>query len=148
MCFGKGLASGIPIGSVLATSEVAAAWSKGEHTTTFGGNPIACAAATATLTEVLSKRLWLNAFEVGAKLQGVLGHLPHGVVREVRGLGLMLAVETRQPSGPMVRKLLSGGLLVIPTGLNVVRTLPPINLDAAVVAEAAPMIEEAFQDDT
>jgi acetylornithine/LysW-gamma-L-lysine aminotransferase len=146
MCFGKGLASGIPIGAVLTTSEVASVWAKGEHTTTFGGNPISCAAAAATLNEVVSNRLWLNAADKGAMLKEVLQGLPRSVVREVRGLGLMLAIETRQPNAVAVRKLLSGGLLAIPTGLNVVRALPPINLDAAVIAEATPIIESAFQE--
>ena len=59
----------------------------------------------------------------------------------------MLAVETKQPSGPVIRKLLSSGLLPIPTGLNVVRMLPPINLDATVLAEAVPIIETAFEED-
>jgi acetylornithine/LysW-gamma-L-lysine aminotransferase len=147
MCFGKGLASGLPIGSILTTAEIASAWTKGEHTTTFGGNPISCAAGAATLNEVMSKKLWLNAADMGAKLMNLFRELPHSVVRESRGLGLMLAVETRQPSTPAIRKLLSGGLLPIPTGLNAVRMLPPINLEPAVIAEAAPIIEAAFKED-
>jgi acetylornithine/LysW-gamma-L-lysine aminotransferase len=147
MCFGKGLASGIPIGSVLTTMEVASSWTKGEHTTTFGGNPISCAAGAATLNEVISKKLWLNAADMGSRLMEVFGSLPLAVVREARGVGLMLAVETKQPSGPVIRKLLSSGLLPIPTGLNVVRMLPPINLDATVLAEAVPIIETAFEED-
>ncbi len=146
MCFGKGLASGIPIGSVLTTAEIASAWTKGEHTTTFGGNPISCAAGAATLNEVMSKKLWLNAADMGSKLMSLFGELSHSVVREARGLGLMLAVETRQPSAPVIRRLLANGLLPIPTGLNVVRMLPPINVDAAIIAEAAPIIEAAFRD--
>ncbi len=147
MCFGKGLASGIPIGAVLTTPEIAAAWTKGEHTTTFGGNPISCAAAAATLNQVVSSKLWINAAVQGARLMEVFNRLPRSVVREARGMGLMLAVETRQPSTPVVKKLLAGGLLSIPTGLNVVRALPPINLDSSVLAEATPIIESAFQGD-
>lgn len=147
MCFGKGLASGIPIGSILTTPEIASAWTKGEHTTTFGGNPISCAAGAATLKEVVSKKLWLNAADMGSRLMSLFRELPHSVVREARGLGLMLAVETRQPSAPAIRRLLADGLLPIPTGLNVVRMLPPINIEPAVIAEAAPIIEAAFRED-
>lgn len=147
MCFGKGLASGIPIGSILTTAEIASAWTKGEHTTTFGGNPISCAAGAATLNEVISKKLWLNASDMGSRLMNLFRELPHSVVREARGLGLMLAVETKQPSTPAIRRLLAGGLLPIPTGLNVVRMLPPINIEPAVIAEAAPIIEAAFKED-
>ena len=147
MCFGKGLASGIPIGAVVTTAEVASAWGKGEHTTTFGGNPISCIAGAATLNEVLSKKLWLNAADVGSKLMNALARLPRGVLREARGLGLMLAVETRHPSTPIIKRLLNGGLLTIPTGLNVVRMLPPINIDQHLVAEAVLLIEAAFAED-
>jgi acetylornithine/LysW-gamma-L-lysine aminotransferase len=147
MCFGKGLASGIPIGSVLTTAEIASAWTKGEHTTTFGGNPISCAAGAATLNEVMSKKLWLNAADMGSKLMDLFRRLPHSVVREARGLGLMLAIETRQPSTSAIRRLLADGLLPIPTGLNVVRMLPPINTEPAVITEAAPIIEAALKED-
>jgi acetylornithine/LysW-gamma-L-lysine aminotransferase len=148
MCFGKGLASGIPIGSVLTTQEIASSWTKGEHTTTFGGNPISCAAGAATLDEVMSKKLWLNASEMGSRLMRLFGELPRSVVREARGLGLMLAVETKLPSTPVIKKLLVGGLLTIPTGLNVVRMLPPINIEPAVIAEAAPVIQAAFKEES
>ncbi len=147
MCFGKGLASGIPIRSNPDDSRSRRGLAKGEHTTTFGGNPVSCAAAAATLNQIVSSKLWLNAAEKGARLVDIYSRLPRTIVREARGLGLMLAVETRQPCTPIIKKLLANGLLTIPTGLNVVRTLPPINLEASVLDTAAPILESAFRGD-
>jgi acetylornithine/LysW-gamma-L-lysine aminotransferase len=144
MCLGKGLASGIPIGCVTATDEIGSTWDRGEHTTTFGGNPISCAAGRATLDEIISTQLWNNAEKQGARLWAVMNEFPKNVVREVRGVGLMLAVETRLPSAPIMKGLLSKGLLAILTGMNIIRFLPPINVSASVVGEAAVMLKSEF----
>lgn len=146
MCFGKGLASGVPVGCVTVRQEIASAWSQGEHTTTFGGNPVTSAAATATLVEIVTNQLWLNAEEQGIRLRSALQNLSKEIIREVRGMGLMLAVETRRPCLPFVKRLLEQGLLVIPTGINVVRMLPPVNISSSVVDEAIGILESSFQE--
>jgi acetylornithine/LysW-gamma-L-lysine aminotransferase len=146
MCFGKGLASGIPIGAVITSEEVASTWAKGEHTTTFGGNPISCAAGAATLNEITSKKLWLNAGDAGKKLLSAFDGLPRSAVRESRGMGLMLAIETRLPCTPVVKKMVENGLLPIPTGLNVIRMLPPINIEQSVLDAAISIIASAFRE--
>jgi len=145
MCFGKGLASGVPVGCMMASDVVAGAWSRGEHTTTFGGNPLSSAAAAATLETILGERLWVNAAEKGQALGDALRALPKDKVREVRGLGLMIALETRMPSLSIMKDLLGRGLLAIPTGVNVIRFLPPINLERAVLEEAVNTLKESFE---
>jgi len=129
----KGLASGVPIGACLARGAAAEVFKPGTHGSTFGGNPLACAAALATLEAIEEEGLMENASRVGAilldGLRDALAGRP-GVV-EVRGHGLMIGVELARPCGELVAQALEAGLLINVTMDNVVRLLPPLVMNEA-----------------
>jgi acetylornithine aminotransferase len=124
----KGLASGIPIGACLARGPAAEVFQPGTHGSTFGGNPLACAAALATLQAIENDGLMENAERIGGiLLEGLHRALDAraGVV-EVRGRGLMIGVELDRPCGELVAQALAAGLLINVTMDKVVRLLPPL----------------------
>ena len=129
----KGLASGLPIGACLAGGAAAKVFQPGTHGSTFGGNPLVCAAALATLAAIEEDGLMKNAERIGGVLLGelrdALGSLP-GVV-QVRGQGLMIGVELDRPCGDLVNRALAEGLLINVTMDNVIRLLPPLVINEA-----------------
>src|SRR5215831_17553100 len=144
----KGLASGVPIGACLARGAAASVFKPGTHGSTFGGNPLACTAALATLQAIEDERLMENAARVGGVLlaglrEGLAGR--PGVV-EVRGQGLMIGVELDRPCGELVGQALEAGLLINVTMDNVVRLLPPLVMSEAearqVLAVLVPLVRE------
>jgi acetylornithine aminotransferase len=124
----KGLASGVPIGACLARGTAAGVFKPGTHGSTFGGNPLACAAALATLAAIEEESLMKNAERIGgillAGLREALAGRPG--VAEVRGHGLMIGVELDRPCGDLVKRALEEGLLINVTMDNVIRLLPPL----------------------
>ena len=129
----KGLGGGVPIGAIAARGKAAQLFTPGSHGTTFGGNPLACAAGIATLETLERDNLLANAQQRGDelrhRLQQALTNTP-GVV-EVRGLGLMLGIELDRPCGALVAQALHAGLLINVTRDNVIRLLPPLVLTAS-----------------
>jgi acetylornithine aminotransferase len=125
----KGLANGVPIGACLAAGPAATLFKPGSHGSTFGGNPLACAAALATLSIIEEEGLMQNAVEMGdfiragfaARLAGNPG------VSDIRGAGLMIGIELAHPCGELVQLALDKGLLINVTADNVIRLLPPLN---------------------
>jgi acetylornithine aminotransferase len=142
----KGLASGVPIGACLARGAAASVFKPGTHGSTFGGNPLACAAALATLDAIESGGLMENAARVGAILLAGLreSFAGHPGVVEVRGQGLMIGVELDRPCGELVGRALEAGLLINVTMDNVVRLLPPLVMSEAegreVLAVLVPLV--------
>jgi acetylornithine/LysW-gamma-L-lysine aminotransferase len=130
MCLAKGIAGGMPMGAVLIGSRVGELPRKA-HGTTFGGNPLACAAALATIRYLESEALPQRAAELGARLQAGLREIPSPLVREVRGLGLMVAMELKGSAAPYLATLAERGVLALSAGSNVMRFLPPLVIDAA-----------------
>ena len=128
ICLGKGVASGLPIGITAGTSETMGSLSVGEHTSTFGGNPVVCAAGSATIDVLFDELLVDNAVKVGEYFKAGLLHLmsAHRIIREVRGLGLMLAVEARFEVHQMILDALQQGALMLDAGRNILRFLPPL----------------------
>jgi acetylornithine/N-succinyldiaminopimelate aminotransferase len=128
MTVAKALGNGVPIGACLARGEAAELFGPGQHGSTFGGNPLACAAALAVCETLSSERLWENAATLGHRiihaLHHAVGHLD-GVTR-VRGRGLMIGLELNRPCGELVGRALERGLLINVTAGNVVRLLPPL----------------------
>jgi acetylornithine aminotransferase len=124
----KGLASGVPIGACLARGAAAGVFKPGTHGSTFGGNPLACTAALATLEAIEEEGLMENAARVGAMLLAGLREALAGRpgVVEVRGHGLMIGVELAGPCGELVAQALEAGLLINVTMDNVIRLLPPL----------------------
>ncbi|MCZ6596550.1 MAG: acetylornithine/succinylornithine family transaminase [Planctomycetota bacterium] len=136
ICLGKAIGGGLPMGAVGIGSRVAEL-PVGAHGTTFGGGPLVCAAALAVLDVLEEERLAERASVVGAWLLDRLRELDYPLVREVRGLGLMVAIELRQRATPFLKQLLAQGVLALPAGPTGIRLLPPLvitrdELDVAV----------------
>lgn len=128
MPLAKGLGNGLPIGACLAAGPAANLFKPGNHGSTFGGNPLACAAALATLEIIEEERLMENAVRIGdfirAELARQIGALKG--VREIRGMGLMIGIELDYPCGELVQQALEHGVLINVTVDNVIRLLPPL----------------------
>ena len=130
LCLGKGIASGLPIGITAGNEQVMNSLAVGEHTSTFGGNPITCAAGSATIDVLLQESLIENSAKIGTYFKQGLETLRngHSIVREVRGLGLMLAVENRFDVHQIILNALQQGVLILDAGRNILRFLPPLCL--------------------
>lgn len=131
ICMAKGIGGGFPMGALAYTDKVNAALSPGAHGSTFGGSPIACAAGLAALQIYHEEGLIERSAQMGAhllnRLQATIGD--YEVVREIRGLGMMIAVELREKVGPYLKTLMEEhGVIALPAGTNVLRLLPPLTL--------------------
>ena len=128
MTLAKGLGGGVPIGACLATDEVAAAFSPGAHASTFGGNPLACAAALAVLRVLLEGRVLEQSRRMGDYLAKGLLDLKDRlhIVKDVRGLGLLQGMELTIEGKPVVDDCLARGLLINCTMERVLRFVPPL----------------------
>ncbi len=124
----KGLGGGVPIGAVLATEELAGMFQPGDHGTTFGGNPLACAAALATVTTILEDHLTEEAARQGAYLRNALSVLASEIdeIKEVRGMGLMWGVDFIFPCREIAMEMMKRGVLVSCTDNTVIRIVPPL----------------------
>jgi 4-aminobutyrate aminotransferase len=150
----KGLGSGMPIGAIVAKESIST-WEHGAHGSTFGGNPVCCAAAIATL-DIIERELVTNAKSRGEQLSAGLKKLAekHGSIGEVRGVGLMQGIEfvmdrgTREPAGDMVTRLermaFAQGLLVLAAGKNTLRLAPPLVVDAEDVEIALAILDQCL----
>jgi acetylornithine aminotransferase len=128
MTLAKGLAGGVPIGACLATDSVANAFSPGSHASTFGGNPLACAAGLAVCRALLEGGVLDHARQMGEYFSKGLSDCKarHRVVREVRGFGLLQGVELDMDGKTVVSKCLDRGILINGTGEHVLRFVPPL----------------------
>ena len=126
----KGLGNGVPIGACLAGEKAAELMQPGSHGSTFGGNPLACAAGLATVETILNENLCEKAESMGNYLKQQLGKQLEGCenVVDIRGQGLMLAVELNTPCAGLVDAAAKKGLLINVTAESVIRLLPPLNL--------------------
>ena len=125
LCLAKSIAGGMPMGAI-AFSRKVGDLAKRSHSTTFGGNPLACAAAIAAIGEIRRQDLVRNARERGAQLQEGLRAIRSDRVREVRGLGLLVGVELKENAASAIRALQEEGVLALGAGPTVVRFLPPL----------------------
>ncbi|MBN1640000.1 MAG: aspartate aminotransferase family protein [Anaerolineae bacterium] len=140
LCLAKGIAGGVPMGAVMLGAKVHGL-RPGVHGSTFGGNPLACAAALATIDAILDEDLPAQAHAKGEYLVQQLIALDLPLIREVRGMGLMIGIELRTRAKPYLEALLDRGVLALPAGPTVVRLLPPLvisyaDLDIVVAALA------------
>jgi predicted acetylornithine/succinylornithine family transaminase len=142
----KALGSGYPIGAVVSGAKLADVFQPGKHASTFGGSPLACAAALATLQVIEEEGLVAQAAETGAFFLQELKTLQakHARIKEARGRGLMIGVELNEPAKPLVQKLADMGLIALATHETVVRFLPPLNVKKAEVEEALEILDEAL----
>jgi acetylornithine/LysW-gamma-L-lysine aminotransferase len=121
----KAMAGGVPMGA-LAIGERVQTIHRGAHSSTFGGNPLACAAAIAVLDVMQQQHIPEHAAEVGAYFMERIGALGSSKVREVRGLGLMIGVELKEKVAPHLRSLMDRGIMALAAGVTVLRFLPPL----------------------
>ncbi|HEY6756885.1 MAG TPA: acetylornithine/succinylornithine family transaminase [Nitrososphaera sp.] len=143
MCLAKGIAGGIPMGLVLAKQEIMDAMKLGEHSSTFGGSPIACAAGTATMEALIDDKLIDNAAKMGVHFKEGLNRLKekHKIIRQVRGIGMMLGVELRFDVKDILFDGIRNGLMVLYSGRNILRLLPPLVMDEATVSRSVDIID-------
>jgi len=125
LCLAKGMAGGVPMGAVLLGRRVGNI-SSGAHGSTFGGNPLACAAALAAIDYMVEHDLPGQAAAKGARLMERLSGIEARLIREVRGLGLMIGIDLRKRVTPYLRALMDEGVLALPAGSTVLRLLPPL----------------------
>ncbi|MDF9408087.1 MAG: Acetylornithine aminotransferase [Pelotomaculum sp. PtaB.Bin013] len=139
----KALGGGFPIGAMLATDEVAAAFQPGDHASTFGGNPLACAAALAAMDLLLTGGVVENAAAVGAYMYDKLVELAgkYDYVKEVRGLGLLLGIELKIEGKDIVNGCREKGLLINCVNNNVLRFIPPLTITKQDVDHAVGILE-------
>jgi acetylornithine/N-succinyldiaminopimelate aminotransferase len=146
MAVAKGIGGGFPMGACLATEKAAAGMGIGTHGSTYGGNPLACAAGQAVLDIVANDEFLDRVTRMGERLRGALeqmipnhDHLFEGV----RGIGLMLGVKMKSDSRAFVNHLREHGLLTVAAGDNVMRVLPPLIVEEAHIAEFVERLSEA-----
>jgi len=149
----KGIANGFPLGAFWAASSrgLCDLLGPGTHGTTYGGNPVCCAAALKVLEIIEREGLRQNATVQGAKLRDGLRALNSPRVCEVRAIGLMIGIELadaddRNAAIPFVKKLMAAGLLAIPAGERVIRLLPPLNVTGTEIDEALEKIGRSLQE--
>ena len=137
----KGLANGLPIGCLLVADDAAGAFAPGDHGSTFGGNPVTCAAALAVVATV-DDALLEQVRENGERLLAALATLPHVV--EARGAGLLVGAELDRPAQPCVDAALDAGLVCLTSGANVLRLAPPLVVDTVEIDRAIEILTEVL----
>jgi acetylornithine/LysW-gamma-L-lysine aminotransferase len=122
----KGMAGGVPMGAVACSEKIGIP--SGKHGTTFGANPLACAAGIAAIQFMKENKLEQAAQEKGRYILDRLQKMESGLVREVRGIGLIIGIELKEKSKPYILSLMEKGVMTLPAGLTVVRLLPPLTI--------------------
>jgi acetylornithine/LysW-gamma-L-lysine aminotransferase len=149
MCLAKPFAGGLPIGITVAKEEVMSSLKMGEHSTTFSGSPIVCAAGCAAIDAILEEKLVERAAVLGKYFRDKLEdlHAKYKVVKEVRGLGLMLGIELRYDVLNLITKVLNDGVLVLDAGRTVIRFLPPLVIEKGQIDRAICVIDNALEEE-
>jgi acetylornithine/LysW-gamma-L-lysine aminotransferase len=128
MCLAKGIAGGVPMGATLVKPDILACIKKGEHSSTFGGNPLSCAAGIGAIQALTKDGLIDNAEKMGRVFQEGLERLKnkHKIIREVRGKGLMIGIELKFEVKDILMGAIQNGVLLLYSGRNIIRLLPPL----------------------
>jgi acetylornithine/LysW-gamma-L-lysine aminotransferase len=128
LCLAKGIAGGLPMGATLVRPDILSSMNKGEHSSTFGGNPISCAAGIAALKALTEDGLIENSEKMGKIFREGLEKLKekHTMIREIRGKGLMIGIEMKFEIKDILMGLIKEGILMLYSGRNILRILPPL----------------------
>lgn len=148
VCSAKGIAAGFPMGAVLASEKVAACIEPGNHGTTFGGNPLACAVSLATL-DIVGKQEFLNSVkEKGEYFKNQLEEnlKQYSIFQGIRGKGLMLGIQMSVPTRPIVMKMLEKGVIVNATADTVIRIVPPLNIEKEDIDKIVEILVESIKE--
>jgi acetylornithine/LysW-gamma-L-lysine aminotransferase len=143
LCCAKSLAGGVPMGAVLIGEKVGNL-TPGTHGTTFGGNPLSCAAGLAALTAIEEEDLARQAAEKGAYLMNKLRQIDSPLIREVRGMGLMVGIELKQKVAPYLKVLQDRNILALNAGMTVLRLLPPLVISYDQIDRLVSTLEEVL----
>ena len=149
MCLAKPLAGGLPLGATVAREDVMSALKLGDHSTTFSGNPLVCAAGCAAIDVLLEEKMVEKAAKMGAYFKTCLEKLQakHKSVKEVRGLGLMLGIETKFDVLNVLLKAKEKGVLVLDAGRNVVRFLPPFVISTEQIDRVISVLDGVLEEE-
>jgi len=145
LCTAKALANGVPIGATLITDAVSEALPAGLHGSTFGGNPLACAAGLATIEAIRDEGLLAASVALGERLRAGIEALGSDQVREVRGVGLMTGIDLRGRVTPVLRGLQERGVLALPAGNLTLRMLPPLVITEAQIDRVVAVLGETLE---
>jgi acetylornithine/LysW-gamma-L-lysine aminotransferase len=150
LCLAKSVAGGIPMGATFAKEEVMSAFKRGEHSSTFSGNPLVCAAASAAIDALVEEKLPEKAATLGQYFRGKLEALAekYNIIREVRGLGLMLGMEMRFDVYNILIGCMERGVLVLDAGRNVIRFLPPLVITKQQINRVVEVLDEVLAGET
>ena len=146
LCLAKGIAGGVPMGATLVRPDILASMSKGEHSSTFGGNPLSCAAGIATLQALTQDNLIENSEKMGKLFKEGLEKLKekHSIIREIRGKGLMIGVELKFEVKDVLMNLMKEGVLMLYSGRNILRILPPLVISKEDVAKVLETLDNVL----
>jgi acetylornithine/LysW-gamma-L-lysine aminotransferase len=146
LCIAKGIAGGVPMGATIVRPDILDCISKGEHSSTFGGNPLSCAAGTATLQALTQDGLIDNAERRGKMFKDGLEALKekHNIIREIRGKGLMIGIELKFEVRDILMEGIEKNLLLLYSGRNILRLLPPLVITEQDVIRSLEILDELF----
>ena len=144
----KGLGGGIPIGAMMAIDKVADVFDRGDHASTFGGNPISTTAGNTVLDRLLNGGLLEHVEKQGKYLTEKLDELKkkHSVIKDVRGVGLIQGIELSINGSEVVGKCIENGLLLVGAGANVVRFVPPLIITSEEIDEAMDILDKSLSE--
>jgi LysW-gamma-L-lysine/LysW-L-ornithine aminotransferase len=149
MCLAKGIAGGVPMGLTVMRSEILDCLKVGEHSSTFAGNPLACAAGSATIDSIIEDELVSNSEKMGRIFKSGLLEIKekYKIVRDVRGVGMMLGVEMRFDVKDILLDGIKNGILLLYSGRNILRLLPPIVMKEEEVNKSLELIDKLIQNE-
>ena len=142
----KGLGAGLPIGAVLCNEKLSTTFQPGDHGSTFGGNPVVCAGASSVLNQLCNTNSYSEIIFKGKLIKETILNENLEIVKDVRGLGLMLGIEIDGDSSIIQKKALENGLLVLTAGKNVIRLLPPLNISVEDVKEGLKILVKVLKE--
>ena len=146
LCIAKGIAGGVPMGVTMVRPDILNCISKGEHSSTFGGNPLSCAAGTATIQALTQDNLVQNADAMGKLFRDGLEKLKekHNIIREIRGKGLMIGIELKFEVRDILMEGIEKNLLLLYSGRNILRLLPPLVITKDDVTKSLETLDVLF----
>jgi acetylornithine/LysW-gamma-L-lysine aminotransferase len=145
LCLSKSIANGLPIGVTVTTEAVSERVPRGSHGSTFAGNPLVCAAGAVTLKVLSDETLHVRAARAGERFQERIRDIGLPQIREIRGRGMLQAVELKKPVTPVIKAMQENGVLVLPAGGTVIRFLPSILIEDAQLDEGIEALADAVR---
>jgi acetylornithine/LysW-gamma-L-lysine aminotransferase len=147
LCSSKALGGGMPIGATFARADIMDSLKRGEHSNTFGGNPLACAACSGAIDALLEDGLVENAAKMGGLLKKGFSELNSNMIREVRGMGLMIGIDMRFEIMGIILEALDKGVIVLESGKTVVRLLPPLTINEHEAEKVVQVVGAAIKEE-